>query len=142
MRLITKKLGNMLAIFLLFNLSTIASYAATPTLTGKCGATLNYIKRGVTLQDGVALSGIGLLDFDKKTAAGSISTYASQASKKSTLQVTSWTFEIKQGYFDGSALLVPNESNKPTIQILPVNEGKSYLLQDVDTDSIGVCQKI
>lgn len=141
MRLISKYLKNLLTIFSLLHLSTATSIAATPTLTGKCGATLNFMKKGVTLEDGVGLSGIGLLDFDKKTATGSLSTYDSKSSKKSSLQVISWTFEIKQGFFDGSALLVPNESSKPTIQILPVNEGKSYLLQVIDADSIGACQK-
>jgi hypothetical protein len=117
-------------------------FAATPVLTGKCGASLNFMRKGVVLEDGSGLSGIGILNFDKKTATGSLISYDSKNSKRTSLSAMNWTFEIKEGYFEGSALLVPSDLNKPTIQILPVNNGNSYLLQVIDTDAVGVCQKI
>jgi len=117
-------------------------FATTPVLTGKCGASLNFMRKGVVLEDGSGLSGIGILNFDKKTATGSLISYDSKNSKRTSLSAMNWTFEIKEGYFEGSALLVPSDLNKPTIQILPVNNGNSYLLQVIDTDAVGVCQKI
>ena len=142
MQFFAKNFGKLPLLFALIYLPALASFAATPTLTGRCGATLNFMKKGVPLEDGVGLSGIGILDFDKKTATGSLSSYDSKSSKKSSLQVISWTFEMKQGYLDGSALLISSDPNKPTIHIIPVNDGKSYLLQVIDADSIGVCQKL
>ena len=138
LELYIKKLS-LIALTTLFSLEV---FATTPLLTGKCGATLNFMRKGAIFEDGNALSGIGILNFDKKTATGSMISFDGKNQKKTSLSTMSWTFEIKDGYFEGSALLVPSDSNKPTIQILPVNNGNSHLLQVIDTDAVGVCQKI
>lgn len=127
---------------LLLAASLFSAQAASPNLIGKCGASLNFMRKGAAIEDGKALSGIGVIDFDKKTAAGSLITYDSGKPKKSTLVNLQWSFEIKTGYLDGAFLLVPSDPDKPTLQILPVNSGNSYLFQIIDTDSIGICQKL
>lgn len=120
----------------------VSAFAAPPILSGKCGIMLNTMKKGVVIEDDTGLSGLGVLDFDKKTAVGSLISYDSTNPKRAKLVQMSWTFQIQDGYFEGSAVLVPSDLKKPTIQILPVNGGNSYLLHLVDTDSVGVCQKI
>lgn len=118
------------------------AFAAPPVLSGKCGLTLNMMKKGVVIKDDTGLSGIGVINFDKRTFAGSVMTFDSTKSKKAKIVPMSWTFSIQEGYFEGSAILLPSDPEMPTVQILPVNGGNSYLLHLIDSDSLGICQKI
>ena len=117
-------------------------FAAPPVLTGKCGVLLNMMKKGVIIEDDIGLSGLGMINFDTRTAVGSLISFDSTKPKKAKIDPISWTFSIKEGYFVGSAILLPSDSKMPTVQILPVNGGNSYLLHVIDSDSVGVCQKI
>ena len=69
-----------------------AACAAPPVLMGKCGASLNFMRKGVILEDDHALSGIGVINFDNKTVAGSIISYNSKNSKKTSLTNLNWMF--------------------------------------------------
>lgn len=129
-------------LILLCALWSVNSLAAPPILSGKCGVILNMMKKGVVIEDDIGLSGLGMINFDKNTAVGSLISFDSTKSKKAKIVPMSWTFSIQEGYFDGSAILLPSDSKMPTIQILPVNGGNSYLLHVIDSDSVGVCQKI
>lgn len=131
-----------LTLTLLFALWSVNTFAAPPILSGKCGVLLNMMKKGVVIEDDIGLSGLGMINFDTRTAVGSLISFDSTKSKKAKIVPMSWAFSIQEGYFDGSAILLPSDSKMPTVQILPVNGGNSYLLHVIDSDSVGVCQKI
>ena len=115
-----------------------------PTLSGSCGIAMYFARKGITQTDGNALDGMGVINFDTKKITGTINSFDSTQPKKAKLESISWDFDVSAGLLEGSALITDKVANsgKPSFQILPVNGSNTYLVQFVDDDTVGVCQKI
>ena len=124
---------------------TSNAVVSTPTLSGSCGIAIYMSRKGVTPSDGDALDGMGVINFDNKTIVGTINMLDSSKPKGARLDNLSWEFEVSAGRFEGAALISQKAGSVgdfPTIQVLPVNGKNTYLIQFVDDDTVGVCQKI
>jgi hypothetical protein len=124
---------------------TSNAVVSTPTLSGSCGIAMYMSRKGVTPSDGDALDGMGVINFDNKTIVGTINILDSSKPKGARLDNLSWEFEVSAGRFEGAALISQKAGTAgdfPTIQVLPVNGKNTYLIQFVDDDTVGVCQKI
>jgi hypothetical protein len=116
---------------------------ATPTLSGSCGIAMYFARKGVPQFDTNALNGMGVINFDTKKVSGTINVFDSTKPQKARLETISWDFDVSAGMVEGSALITDRaNSGKPTVQVLPVNGGNTFLIQFVDDDTVGVCQKI
>ena len=125
--------------------STSNAVVSTPTLSGSCGIAMYMTRKGYGLADGYALDGMGIINFDNKTIVGSINVRDASKAKGARLEPMSGEFVVSAGTFEGAALISnkPGSSGDiPTFQVLPVNGKNTYLIQFVDDDTVGVCQKI
>ena len=118
--------------------------SSIPTLTGSCGIAMYFARKGMTQTDGNALNGMGIINFDTQKITGTINSFDSSQPKLAKLSAITWDFNISAGVLVGSALITDKvtTSGKPSFQILPVNGSNTYLIQFVDDDTVGVCQKI
>lgn len=125
--------------------STSNAVVSTPTLSGSCGIAMYMSRKGYPLAEGNALDGMGVINFDNKTIVGTINMLDSTKPKGARLDNLSFEFDVSAGRFEGAALIsqkAGTAGNFPTFQVLPVNGKNTYLIQFVDDDTVGVCQKI
>lgn len=102
-------------------------------------------RKGVVPSNDSALDGMGIINFDNKTIVGSINKLDATKPKGARLDSISWEFEVSGGFFEGAALVSQKAGTAgsfPSFQVLPVNGKNTYLIQFVDDDTVGVCQKI
>ena len=128
---------------------TSNAVVSTPTLSGSCGIAMYMTRKGVTPSGDQALDGMGIINFDNKTIVGSINKLelvdTVNYPKGAKLEAMSYEFEVSGGYFEGAALVSQKPGTAghfPSFQVLPVNGKNTYLIQFVDDDTVGVCQKI
>lgn len=124
---------------------TSNAVVSTPTLSGSCGIAMYMSRKGYPLAEGNALDGMGVINFDNKTMVGTINMLDSTKPKGARLDNLSFEFDVSAGRFEGAALIsqkAGSVGNFPTFQVLPVNGKNTYLIQFVDDDTVGVCQKI
>jgi len=118
--------------------------SSIPTLSGSCGIAMYFARKGITQFDTNAVNGMGIINFDTQKITGTINLFDSTQPKKAKLEAISWDFNVSAGLLSGTALITDKVANsgKPAFQILPVNGSNTYLVQFVDDDTVGVCQKI
>ena len=117
--------------------------AAAPTLSGSCGIAMYFTRKGRPITDSDPLDGLGVINFDTQKIDGTLNVYDTNKPKKAMLVPISWDFDVSAGMLAGSALITDRaNSGKPSFQVLPVNGSNTFLIQFVDDDTVGVCQKI
>jgi hypothetical protein len=126
--------------------------ASTSTLNGTCGGAINFGRKGKTPDDGDSVNAFFRFNFQQSTAVGEFSitsrkindqAYDKGFKTKDKVQVT---FAITGGSLTDSYRLtptiVPQGEDYPSMYIMPVNGGTTFLVQVIDDDITGICQKI
>lgn len=144
---LTKLLTIALAFVVILIGTTIsrASKATTTQLTGSCGGAINFARKGKVWSDGVSVNGLIQLNFDNNTAEIAANAFDSSMPKGYVSNTPfSVTFTLSAGPTSGSVTLTDTASPNriPVMHLLPVNDGKSILVQVKDDDTVGVCQRL
>jgi hypothetical protein len=121
------------------------SKAVTAQLTGSCGGAINFGRKGKTWSDGKFVNSLLLINFDNNTLQISGTSFDSTMPKGYASQpVFTVNFSLSNGPVTGSHTLSdtasPNQISD--FHLLPVNDGKSILIQVKDDDVVGVCQRL
>lgn len=121
------------------------SKATTSQFSGSCAGALNFTRKGKVWVNGKSVNALIVVNFDNSLFEMSTTEFNTVMPKGyETQPVVSTTFSLSAGPVSGSYQLTDNASPAllPIIYLLPVNEGKSFLLQVKDDDVVGVCQKV
>jgi len=145
-------------IFLFATINPINSFGATSKLTGSCGLLMNVSKWGSPIKFGQVDQSSNhfllLINFDAGTISGYAShvTFGANASEAPTYKTMGGpsilTFTQSTDVISGFYKLTPsNLDQMPEFNILPVNNGNTYLVIWSGTNragagGTGVCQKI
>jgi hypothetical protein len=144
---LTKLLTIALALIaiLLGTTATSTSKATSAQLTGSCGGAINFARKGKVWSDGVSVNGLIQVNFDTNSIEVAANAFDSSMPKgyKSTNPFSA-TFTLSAGPTSGSFTLTDtvSPSRIPVMHLLPVNDGKSILVQVKDDDTVGVCQRL
>ena len=112
--------------------------------TGACGGAFSFSRKGRTVPDGYGVTALAYINFDTRTielqtTARDETPGPGKGYKTEALKTT--TFTIAQGSMTGSYLITP-VADAPKFNLLPVNGGNTFLVQVIDDDTVGMCQKI
>ena len=121
---------------------TKAVGASAPT--GACGGAFSFSRKGRTVGDGYGVNALAYINFDTRsielqTTSRDETPGPGKGYKTEPLKTTG--FAIAQGSITGSYLITP-VGDVPKFNLLPVNAGTTFLVQVVDDDIVGMCQKI
>lgn len=121
------------------------SKATTTQLTGSCGGAINFSRKGKAWTDGTFVNSLLLINFDNSTLQISGTAFDSTMPKGYASQpAISVIFRLSTGPVTGSVTLSDTASPRQIsdFHLLPVNDGKSILIQVKDDDVVGVCQRL
>ena len=123
-------------------------------ISGECGGVFSLVRKHYVPDDGKTVDVMLYINFDTKKISVS-STRANIPNGYNgldkTKQVTYTTnnattdggFTLVNGPIPKSFKILPNsDTNIPQIIIMPVSAGNTMLLQAVDENAVGVCQKL
>lgn len=124
--------------------------ASTITLTGTCGGAINFGRKGKTPDDGNTVNAFFRFNFQQNIAVAEFSMTARKIDDLNydkgfkTLDRQEVTFAISPGSLTDSYLLTPSNflQEFPSMLVMPVNGGSTYLIQVINDDILGICQKI
>lgn len=144
---LTKLLTIALAFVVILIGTTIsrASKATTTQLTGSCGGAINFGRKGKTWSDGKFVNSLLLVNFDTNTLEVSGTSFDSTMPKGyASHPAFTVNFRLSTGPVTGSFTLIDtgSPSQISDFHLLPVNDGKSILIQVKDDDVVGVCQRL
>ncbi len=125
---------------------TKAVAASAPS--GACGGTFSFARKGKPRNsDGDGVNALAYFNFDTKSMEIQI-TYTGDNFSANRTYITSTsadvirtTFTLVAGEVTGSWQIVP-VANIPRVNLLPVNGGNTFLMQAVNDDIVGMCQRI
>ena len=121
------------------------SKATTDQFSGSCAGALNFARKGKVWSDGKSVNALIVVNFETNTFEMSSTQFESSMPKGyATQTVVTTTFKLSVGPVQGSYQLtdVALPAKIPVMYLLPVNDGRSFLLQVKDDDVVGVCQKV
>jgi hypothetical protein len=132
-------------VILIGTTATRTSKATSAQLTGSCGGAINFARKGKVWSDGISVNALIQLNFDNNTAEIASNAFDSSMPKGYISNTPfSATFTLSAGPTSGSVTLRDTASPNriPVMHLLPVNDGKSILVQVKDDDTVGVCQRL